>query len=391
MTDFNEIIDRTGTFSTQWDYVQDRFGVAGLLPFTISDTDFKLPAETITVLEKAVRKGVFGYTRWNHHAFKSSVTHWFQTRFKAATQEDWIVYSPSVIYSLSALLPIVSSTQDKVMTFTPCYDAFFATIRDNDRELVEFPLTDTDHRYTIDFEKLEKAFQSERITIFLLCSPHNPTGRVWTQAELAKLTALCAEYQVFLISDEIHMDIVRAGQKHIPITEFCEEMHANIALLSSSSKTFNTPALICSYALIPDEAVRDAFLQTLKQKNGLSSISYLGMLAQIDCYQNQAAWVDELCKHIDQEMLYLKQEINALDGFSFIIPEASYLAWIHVDPQLYPMASLQEQLINIGKVAIMRGDTYGADGAAYLRMNIGTNHAKIADGIARIRQAISSN
>lgn len=136
--------------------------MAGLLPFTISDTDFKLPAETITVLEKAVHKGVFGYTRWNHHAFKSSVTHWFQTRFKAATQEDWVVYSPSVIYSLSALLPIVSSPQDKVMTFTPCYDAFFATIRDNDRELVEFPLTDTNHRYTIDFEKLEKAFQSEK-------------------------------------------------------------------------------------------------------------------------------------------------------------------------------------------------------------------------------------
>jgi cystathionine beta-lyase len=276
MLNFDNIIDRKGTFCTQWDFVQDRFGVADLLPFTISDTDFALPQEAIEVLTQRLKHPVFGYTRWNHAAFKNSVCRWYQNRFDTPFNEEWLMYSPSVIYSISKLIQLVSKEHEGVVVQTPAYDAFFKVIEGNNRQVVENPLCYQENRYTIDFQNLEEKLAKKNNTILLLCSPHNPTGRVWSTQELRKIVALCEQYQVFLISDEIHMDVLRKGVTHQPIFNFSNK---KIALVSSGSKTFNFPGLVFSYAILPDVQVRAQFQLALKNQDGLSSASTLGMLA----------------------------------------------------------------------------------------------------------------
>lgn len=156
MSNFKEQRSRYDTYSTQWDYVQDRFGEKNLLPFSISDTDFMIPGGTIDVLSKAVDRGFFGYTRWNHLDYKQSISRWFQQAFTCRIDPNWCVYSPSVIYSLSVCLQLLSKTGDKIVTFTPCYDAFFNCINGNERALITFSLTNDKERFTIDFFALEE-------------------------------------------------------------------------------------------------------------------------------------------------------------------------------------------------------------------------------------------
>jgi len=388
LSNFNEPRSRYGTYSTQWDYVQDRFGEKDLLPFSISDTDFMIPDGTIKVLDEAVTRGFFGYTRWNHLDYKKSISRWFQQEFACAIDPEWCVYSPSVIYSLSVCIQLLSQQGDKVVTFTPCYDAFFNCIGGNDRKLFGFSLTNQNEAFTVDFTALEKVFAAEKPAIFLLCNPHNPTGRVLTETELAQLIELCNQYHVAIISDEIHMDVRRPGQQHLPILKFIDHIEVPVVLISSASKTFNSPGLGGSYALFSDSDFREKFLSILKGRDGLSSIPYPALLATMDCYNNQKKWVEELNQTVDENFAELKKIIDSDPRIHFAIPEATYLGWINIKDLPFTMGELQNVLVKQEKVAIMKGATYGPEGDTYLRFNIGAPKEKIIDGAQRLMRAI---
>ncbi|MBL1227325.1 MalY/PatB family protein [Enterococcus sp. BWR-S5] len=388
MIDFDKKISRYGTYSTQWDYVQDRFGEKNLLPFSISDMDFEIPFGTKEVLSQAVTKGVFGYTRWNHHDFKGAVSDWFAKRFHANIEEEWISYSPSVIYSLSVFIQLLSKKNGKIVTLTPCYDAFFNVIKENHRTLLSVSLQKK-QQFSIDFIRLEECFKKEKPEIFLLCNPHNPTGRAFTMEELEQLIELCNRYQVAIVSDEIHMDILREGVNHIPILTLQEKIKVPVVLLSSASKTFNSPGLGCSYAIVPDEGLRARFSSILKGRDGLSSVPYLGMLALQDCYNHQEQWLNELNHYVDEnfrQMLELLQENRFITSY---IPEATYLAWLELTNLPVSMNELQQVLVHQEKVAIMKGETYGIEGANYLRLNLGAPREKIMDGTKRLLRAVN--
>lgn len=384
--DFNQVIDRRGTYCTQWDYVQDRFGVPGLLPFTISDTDFGLPEEILNVLQQRLQHPVFGYTRWNHATFKDSVVKWYQERFECTIDSEWIFYSPAVMYSISKLIQIVSNEGDGVIVQTPAYDAFYKNIEGNKRKIVENPLQYSEGKYTIDFTDLEAKMAESNNKVLLFCSPHNPTGRVWTAEELTRICELCRKYEIFLISDEIHMDVLRKGQKQLPILEF---LSSNVALVTSGSKTFNFPGLVFSYALIPDETIREAFQLALKNQDGLSSASTLGMLATVTAYEECGYWVDELNDYIDESVAYVKEFFaREFPAVKVVDSEATYLMWIDMSGLNLSMAEIQERLINVGKVAIMDGSVYGETGADFLRLNIGCPREKLVDGLERLKKSL---
>ena len=390
MSNFREQRSRYDTYSTQWDYVQDRFGEKNLLPFSISDTDFMIPDGTIDVLSNAVDRGFFGYTRWNHLDYKQSISRWFQQAFTCWIDPNWCVYSPSVIYSLSVCLQLLSKTGDKIVTFTPCYDAFFNCISGNERALITFSLTNDKERFTIDFFALEEIFVAEKPAIFLLCNPHNPTGRVFTEEELTHLITLCNKYSVAIISDEIHMDVRRPGKKHLPILMFINQIEVPVVLLSSASKTFNSPGLGGSYGIFPEEVLREKFLNILKGRDGLSSIPYPALLATMDCYNNQKQWVEELNRTVDENFTVLKGILAKDSRIDFRIPEATYLGWINIAKLPYTMDELQTVLVKKEKVAIMKGETYGVEGQRYLRFNLGAPKEKIVDGAERLLRAIRS-
>lgn len=382
---FDQVINRKGTYCTQWDYVADRFGKADLLPFTISDTDFPLPESTIQVLKERLDNGILGYTRWNHADFKQSVVNWFDQRFNTQIEADWVTYSPSVMYSVSILIKLLSDLGQGVIIQTPAYDAFYKTIENNHRQVIENPLIYQDGQYTLDFENLEALLKVPENRILLLCSPHNPTGRVWTQEELSRMVQLCQQYHVFIISDEIHMDIIRKGHQHRPILN---DVQTGVALLSSGSKTFNFAGLLFSYLLIPDKKIREAFLTQLKGADGLGSPSNLGMLATMDTYQHAGQWVDALNQYIesneDKTRAFLQTFCPKL---SLVHAQATYLLWIDLSQLDSSMKDFQDLLVNRANVAIMDGSVYGGNGANFLRLNIGCPWTKLQAGLNGLRKA----
>lgn len=384
---FDNVIDRKNTYSTQWDYIADRFGRNDILPFSISDTDFPVPDSVQEALKKRIEHPIYGYSRWNHDDYKNSIVYWYQERDQSEIDPSWIVYSPSVIFSVATFIRLLSEKNDAVATFTPMYDAFYKVIEQNERILMPIRLGSAQSDYKIDWDSLETVLAQKQTKIFLLTNPHNPTGKVFNQAELTRIVELCDKYQVFIISDDIHKDIVYPGAKYIPITNITQK---NVVICSSASKTFNTPGLIGSYTFIPDEKLRDAFLIELKDKNALSSVSILGMYAQMATYSKEGV------EYLDQLIPYLQNNFTIIDKFlksnlpqlNFKLPQATYLAWIDISGLEMSMDDLQDKLINKGKVGIMPGTTYGDSN--YLRMNIACPKSKLEEGLKRMELGIRS-
>ena len=384
---FDEPINRKGTQCTQWDYVEDRFGEKNLLPFTISDTDFKVPAAVEAALIKRMQHPVFGYTRWNHNEFKQAVCKWYSERFNSMIKSDWLVYSPSVMYSVKQLVTLLSDPGDGIIIQTPAYDAFYKMIKENKRKIVPNTLIYDAKSYRIDFEELTRLMAQPENKVLLLCSPHNPTGRVWQKDELQRIIELAKTHDVFIISDEIHMDIVRKGQRHQPIIDLLQE---NVALVTSGSKTFNFPGLIYSYGIIPDSKLRDRFLTQLKEADGLSSTSIFGMTATIAAYDNESKWVDQLNDYLDGNIAYVIAYLQEHHPELVVTKsEATYLMWIDCTALGLTMAELQQRMIRKGKVAIMSGEIYGKEGRNFLRLNIGCSREKLIDGLKRFTLSLT--
>lgn len=383
--DFDNIVDRKGTYSTQWDYIEDRFGKKDLLPFSISDTDFEVPEIVLDDLRARLEHKIYGYTRWNHDDFKSAIVHHLKKRFDCNVHPDWIIYSPSVIYSVSLCLRLLSKAGDKVLVFDPMYDAFINVITKNDRIMVPCALCCDDH-FSIDWEDFEE--KAAHCRIFLLCSPHNPSGRVFTKDEMERMISICRKHDVWIISDEIHSDVVLHAHKHHPILSFYE-MYEKMILVSSASKTFNTPALGGSYLLVPDQQVYDAFMVQTRQKDFVNSANIMGMQALMSAYEKADDYIDELVHYIEGNMQYIEDFMKKeFPDVKFTCPQATYLAWIDMRKVPFTSAQIQKALVEIGQVGIMNGDVYGANGAGYLRLNAGCPRAKLEEGLKRFKKAM---
>lgn len=381
--DFDTVIDRYGTYSDQWDYVRDRFGVDNLLPFTISDMDFATAPGVRDVLVKASQKGIFGYTHWDNPAFKGAIAGWYDRRFHVTVDQDSIVYSPSVIFTLAKLLEQFSKPGDKVVTFSPCYDAFIKTITANDRLLLEVDINNG-----VDWDGLDAYFAREHPAVFVLCNPHNPLGIVWSGEEMQRMVELCNAYHVAFIADEIHMGVVRRGTVVHSLAGYFDQLTGQKAVISSAGKAFNITALGGSFALLTNARDREEFVYGLEYRSALSSIPYLGMLGLIEAFDHQEDWLNQLCDYIDGNFAYLQKFLKDELGLDYQIPAGTYLAWIDITPLGITMPALQDEMIHHQKVAIMDGRMYGNGGAHYLRFNLGAPRSKVAEGLKRLAAAV---
>lgn len=382
--DFNTVVDRHGTFCTQWDYTEDRFGSDDVLPFSISDMDFPLPPECITYLQAELISGIYGYTRWRNPLLLDSIVDWYKRRFDLDISLESIMYSPTVIYSLSEIIRMKTSTGDGVLLLTPAYDAFFNVIKENKCNLITSELMRENGRYYIDFEDFESKLSTSKV--LLMCSPHNPVGKFWDSDELKLIIKLCKKNNVYIISDEIHMD-VSFGKKHIPILEVAREVEYqnNVCIITSATKAFNFPGLLFSYAIFENELDRIGFERALKNKNGLSSCTILGMKATAYVYNNLEEWLTELNQYVYSNYQYL---INFIDEHELMLDvtnqDGTYLIWI--DASYYDVNKLLRIMYTQTKVGIMSGEVYGVHG--YLRINIGCQRSKLELGLNRLKQAI---
>lgn len=383
---FDQVINRRGTYSTQWDYIQDRFGRSDIIPFSISDTDFPVPVGVQDALKKRIEHPIYGYTRWNHDDYKNSIVNWFKNQNDYEPNPDWILYSPSVVFTIATFMRLKSEVGDGVAVFTPMYDAFYHVIEDNDRLLMPVRLGSAQQGYQIDWDALETVLAQHNTKILLVTNPHNPTGKVFSPAELKRMVALCQQYHVFIISDDIHKDIVFSAATYTPITTYVQK---NVVLCCSATKTFNTPGLIGSYLFEPDETLRSAFLVELKQKNALSSASIFGIESQIAAYNTGSDYLLQLISYLQSNFDYLSDFLQSqLPEISFEQPQATYLAWMDVSKLGLTSEELQDKLINKGRVGIMPGKTYGD--SQYLRMNIACPISKLQEGLKRMERGIHS-
>lgn len=383
--DFDTPIDRMGSYCTQWDYVQDRFGKAGLLPFTISDMDFASPPAVISALQQRLDHPVLGYSRWNHNDFKSAIIGWYQRRFHTEMNPEQIVYGPSVIYIISKLIEQWSQQGEGVVFHSPGYDAFERMIEGLHRKSVPNRLIKSDHQFEIDWLSLEEQLAKPSNTIFLLCSPHNPTGRVWRADELERISMLCEKHQVAVISDEIHMDV--CFKQHVPWQGF--GLTKSWALVTSASKSFNIPALTGAYGFIVDDQSRENYLFKLKQVDGLSSPAILGVIATMAAYQQGELWLDALNVYVKANHEYVRDTLNsAFPQINYQVPQATYLAWVDLSSLEVDMEDLNRVLIDEMNVAIMQGTVYGEYGQGYVRLNLGCPRIKVEQGVQALIDAI---
>ncbi|KLR16928.1 MalY/PatB family protein [Enterobacter bugandensis] len=388
MFDFSTVVDRHGTWCTQWDYVADRFGAADLLPFTISDMDFATAPCITDALHQRINHGVLGYSRWKNDEFLAAVEHWFRQRFNSRIDKETIVYGPSVIYMVSELIRLWSKPGDGVVVHTPAYDAFYNAIGGNARQVVAVEMEKQAAGWQGNMAALEVALAKPENKILLLCSPQNPTGKVWTRDELTQMAELCERYDVAVISDEIHMDMVWGAHRHTPWNAVAR---GKWALLTSGSKSFNIPALTGAYGLIGDEESRNGYLSALKRRDGLSSPSVLALTAHIAAYQQGESWLDALRRYLEENLLYIAQELNsAFPKLNWQPPEATYLAWIDLRPLNIDDRALQKVLIKQQKVAIMPGYTYGNEGNGFVRLNAGCPRSKLEQGVQRLIAGINT-
>lgn len=388
MYDFSKVVDRHGTWCTQWDYVADRFGSADLLPFTISDMDFATAPCILEALTQRLSHGVLGYSRWKNDEFLAAISHWFHTRHNTQIDPQSLVYGPSVIYMVSELIRQWSCVGDAVVIHTPAYDAFYKAIEGNQRQVSAVELEKRTDGWYCDMVALEKALSRPESKILLLCSPQNPTGKVWTRNELETMAELCERHGVKVISDEIHMDMVWGEQPHIPWSNVARE---NWALLTSGSKSFNIPALTGAYGIIEDAQSRNDYLSALKGRDGLSSPAVLALSAHIAAYQQGASWLDSLRDYLASNLHYVAQELNAaFPELNWQVPQSTYLAWIDLRPLNIDDHALQDALINQQRVAIMPGYTYGEEGRGFVRLNAGCSRSKLEKGVQGLINAIHS-
>jgi cystathionine beta-lyase len=374
--DFDTPIDRRGTWSVQWDGVADRFGVDGLLPFTISDMDFASPPEVLAALQERLAHGVFGYTDWRHGDFLPAIRHWYAARYDTDLDPGQVVYGPSVLNQLSQLLRMWTAPGDGVVVHTPTYDGFTKAVSGLGRDLRGVPIGDQD--------ALERELARPDSKVLLLCSPHNPTGKVWTSAELTGFARLAEQYGTAVVSDEIHADFVHDGGRHLPWTRYGT---GRWAVITSGSKSFNFPALTGSYGIIGDPDDRTAYIGRMETGEGLGSPAVLSLTAHIAAYRHGAPWLDEVRAYTAGNLAMIADRLReSFPALGWTPPQAGYLAWIDLRPLAVDDEALQRELIETEKVAIMRGAVYGADG--FVRLNAGCPRAKAEAGADALVRAL---
>lgn len=379
---FDEIVNRRNTDSKK--YAPDFFDQS-VLPMWIADTDFRCPQPVVDAICKRAEHGVFGYP-YDQADFADAVCHWMKTRFAYEIQPQAVMYCPGVIPGVICAVRAFSNPGDKVVVQTPCYPPFRALVANNGRTMVENRLVLKDGKYEIDFELLEKQLSDERARVFILCNPHNPTGRVFTRQELEKIVDLCAANNVFIVCDEIHSDLTYAEHRHLPIGTLSQKARDWSVSFVNPSKTFNTAGFRTAAMISPNLEWRNRVYQELV--NGkLMGRTLFGPLALVTAYNECAYYADELMEYLQGNLDLLRDRLKALKGIDLIEPEATYLIWLDCRGLGLPHAEVKKFFEEDAKLGLNDGESFGCEGSGFMRLNIACPRSVLEEAIGRIEQA----
>lgn len=366
---FNEIINRRGSGSYKWDtIVDDGIIERGAYPLSIADMEFKTPLEVREAIKDFADKGFFCYTSGDE-VYRDSVREFLLRRHNFKIENDWIVCVGGVVFAINTAIRAFTHPGDKVIIQTPVYYPFSASIKNNGRVIADNPLVINNGKYEMNFTELEKIASQDDVKMMLLCSPHNPVGRVWTKEELRKVGKICLKNNVILVSDEIHFDILRAGQEHTVINNVDESFGKNTVICTAVSKTFNLAGLGTSNIIISDEKLRETFKDQLS-KDGYSCINCVSRPATVAAYTKCDYWIDEMRKYIDDNIDFVKSVIKRIPQIKMYDCQGTYLVWL--DMRNLGMNDEELDLFLRDKCGIIQdpGYWFGENGKGFSRLNI---------------------
>lgn len=386
---FDEVIDRSNTGSIKWDqyYLKKIFGNEDLLPLWIADMDFRAPQPVIDALVERVKHGIFGYTGPEPEKYNMSVINWYKRRYDWIIDENWIVFSPGIVQACTYLIQRFTQPGDKVIIQEPVYYPFAALIRNNGRRIVSNQLDLVEGHYQMNYNDLEKIVKDPRVKTLILCSPHNPVGRVWSRKELTKLGDICLENDVLIISDEIHCDLVYSKYKHTILASISEELAQHSITCTAGSKTFNLAGFQHSNVIIPNERLRETF-KVHMENNALTIPNAIGALALQVAYDEGEEWLDSLMQVLERNLNFLKDFFNdRLPKVSVIEPEGTYLVWLDFRQFKLGHKELEKKMLEEAKVALDSGYKFGSGGEGFERINIACPHSILKESLERIAKA----
>ncbi|WP_121663267.1 MalY/PatB family protein [Metabacillus litoralis] len=386
---FDQVINRKKTDSVKWDYTKRIFGVEDVLPMWVADMDFPAPEEVIDALHTRVDHGIFGYTM-SGSKMEESVKNWLDSRHSWKIDPKTITYSPGIVTAISMAIHAFTTSEDKIVVQPPVYYPFFEIAQKHKREvLYNQLLLNEEFRYEIDFNDLEEKLSDERTTLFILCNPHNPSGRVWSKEELTRIGDLCIKHNVLIISDDIHSDLLLFGNQYTPIASIRKDIANQTITCIAPSKTFNLAGLQASILLIPNDSIKRRYNE-VQQVFGVMGINTLGAEAMQAAYEHGSNWLDELIQYLQENVLLIEEYLmNHLPQVKIMRPESTYLVWIDARNVNKSDKELQELLLNKGKLALHIGSKFGKNGEGFLRMNIACPKETLLDGLKRLKIALT--
>ena len=375
---FNEVVNRKLTGAIKWDKQKD-----GNLPFWIADSDYATASCVMDSLNEVAHHGVYGYNAIPDE-FKEAIKIWYKKRYNSEVVTDWIVPSTGVILEIRILLDIITKENEGVILQTPVYHTFHHVINEMNRKKIENKLIKVDDTYKMDYDNLEDLFK-EGYKTMILCSPHNPVGRIWSKEEIEKVIVLAKKYDAFVIIDEIHSDLNITDNKFTSGIDFVS-MYDNIAVCNAPSKAFNLAGLSTSYIIIPNEELREKFNKQTRREF-LNSPTVFGYKATIAAYNHGDNWIDEQNKHIKDNYNYLKEYLNKeLPKLVVTKLEGTYLVWLDLSFTNMSTEELLERCNEYG-ITCSGGVNFCHDYESYIRFNIACPFEQLKEGLERFVKA----
>ncbi|QFS84523.1 Cystathionine beta-lyase PatB [Roseivivax sp. THAF40] len=385
---FDEMIDRRGTGCAKWDAMEQAYGVSPEdgIAMWVADMDFRPPRVVQDSLHGLLDHGVYGYPGPDD-AYRDAITWWMQERHGWQVDPSWIFTTHGLVNGTAMCIDTWTEPGDGVVLFTPVYHAFARVIRSAGREVVECPLVRNHDRYEMDFDAYD-AMMTGREKMVMLCSPHNPGGRCWTEAELKGLAAFAERHDLILVSDEIHADLVMPGHRHIAFDTVDHGIRDRLVMMTAATKTFNIAGAHIGNVIIPDPALRKAFGQRMA---GLGmSPGLFGLRMVTAAYSPQGAeWVNALCEYLDGNRRILDAAVDEIPGVHSMRLEATYLSWVDFEGTGMSHREVLDRIEGQAKIAVNHGPTFGKGGEEFLRFNIATQRVRVVEAAERLKAAFS--
>lgn len=385
--DFDQVIDRWNTNSLKYDFAVEHHRPAGVLPLWVADMDFRAPEPVLEALRRAVDHGIFGYSD-GKGAYVQAVSQWFRQHFGWQTQPDWLVKTPGVVFALAMAVRALTRPGDGVLVQPPVYYPFFHVVRDNDRELVENELCYRDGRYTVDLEDFERKIVGRKVKLFLLCSPHNPVGRVWSREELRQMGDICRRHGVYVVSDEIHCDFAFPDHPHTVFLDANPELADRAIVCTAPSKTFNLAGLQVSNIWIPDPQIRTRFRKEM-DRSGYSLVNGLGLVACQAAYTAGGPWLEQCRGYLRDNLDFLRAYLaEHIPQIRLVEPEGTYFAWLDCAGLDLCRRDLNDLIVKRANLWLDAGHIFGDQSAQFQRIVLACPRATLKQALDQLAAAV---